>query len=53
MSRPCHDLSTTLLSLSEQPFDFTMHYTRHRESTYVLVNHRKDIARHETSILQS
>ena len=35
---PCHDLSATLRSLSEQPFDFTMHYTGHRESTYVLVH---------------
>ena len=33
----CH-LSATLRSSSEQPFDFTMHYIGHRESTYVMVN---------------
>jgi len=27
-----------LRSLSEQSFDFTMHYNGHRESTYVMVN---------------
>jgi hypothetical protein len=31
---------------SEQPFDFTMHYNRHRESTYVLVNRLKNVANH-------
>ena len=33
-----YDLSATLHSSSEQPFDFTMHYNGHRESTYVLDN---------------
>jgi len=50
---PCHDIAATLGSLSEQPFDFTMQYSEHRDSTYVMVNRRKDVARHETSILQS
>jgi hypothetical protein len=43
LRHPCHDLSATLRSLSEQPFDFTMQYTRHRESPYVLVNRFKTL----------
>jgi hypothetical protein len=46
LRHPCHDLSATLRSLLEQPFDFTMHYTGHRESTYVTVNRRKNVAIH-------
>jgi hypothetical protein len=38
LRHPRYDVSATLRSLSEQPFDFTMHYTGHRESTYVTVN---------------
>ena len=38
LKRPRYDASATLRSLSEQPFDFTMHYNGHRESTYVTVN---------------
>jgi hypothetical protein len=38
LRHPSHDLSTTLRCSSEQPFDSTMHFLRHREPTYVLVN---------------
>jgi hypothetical protein len=38
LRHPRYDLSATLRSLSEQPFNFTMHYSRHREYTYVLDN---------------
>ncbi len=38
MRHPRYDTSATLHSLSEQPFDFTIHYNGHRESTYVMVN---------------
>jgi len=38
LRHPRCDLSATLRSLSEQPFDFTMHYTEHRESMYARVN---------------
>jgi hypothetical protein len=46
LRHPSHDLSTTLRRSSEQPFDFTMHYHRHREPAYVLVNRLKDVAKH-------
>ena len=29
--------------LSEQPFDFTTQYHRHREPVYVMVNHRNTL----------
>jgi hypothetical protein len=38
LRHPRCDLSATLRSSSEQPVDFTVHYTGHRESTYVTVN---------------
>ena len=41
LRHPRCDLSATLRSLSEQLFGFTMHYNRHRESTYVIVNRSK------------
>jgi len=31
LRHPRYDVSATLRSLSEQPFDFTMHYNRHRD----------------------
>jgi len=48
LRHPSHDLSTTLRRSSEQPFDFTMHYLRHRESPtqYVMVNRLKNVANH-------
>ena len=46
LRHPLYDLSATFRSLSEQPFDFTMHYTEHRESTYVMVNRCKNVAIH-------
>jgi len=44
--RPIYDISANVRSLSEQPFGFTMHYNGHRESTYVMVNRRKNVAKH-------
>ena len=38
LRHPCHDIAATLRSLSEQPFDLTMHYTGHHESTHVTVD---------------
>ena len=38
LRHPRYDFSATLRSLSEQPFNFTMHYNGHRESTYVSDN---------------
>jgi len=46
LRHPCHDLSATRRSFAEQPFDFTMYYNGHRESTYVLVNRRQNVAIH-------
>jgi len=46
LRHPRYDISATLRSLSEQPFDFTMHYSEHRESTYVMDNRRKNVAKH-------
>ena len=43
LKRPRYDASATLRSLSEQPFDFTMHYNEHRESTYVMVKSLKKL----------
>ncbi len=37
LRHPRCDVSATLPSLSEQPYDFTMHYNGHSESTYVVV----------------
>lgn len=42
----CHDLSATLRRSSEQLVDLTMHYSGHRESTYVMVNLHRDVAKH-------
>jgi hypothetical protein len=38
LRHPRYDVLATLHSLSEQPFDFTMHYTEHRESTYAIAH---------------
>ncbi len=38
LRHPCHGLSATLRSFSEQPFDLTMQYHKHRESPCVTVN---------------
>ena len=46
LRHPCYDISANVRSLSEQLFGFTMHYNGHRESTYVTVNRRKDVAKH-------
>jgi hypothetical protein len=43
LRHPRYDGSATLRSLSEQPFDFTMHCNGHRESTYVTVNRDKTL----------
>ena len=40
----CYDLSADVQYLSEQPFNLTMHYHRHRESTYAIDNRRKSNA---------
>jgi hypothetical protein len=45
LRHPRYDVSATLRSLSEQPFGFTMHYNGHRESTYVMVNRCKNVAK--------
>jgi hypothetical protein len=37
LRHPLYDLSTTLRRTFEQPFDFTMHYQRHREPAYLIV----------------
>jgi len=46
LRHPLYDVSTMLRRSSEQPFDFTMHYPRHREPAYVLVNRLNDVAKH-------
>ena len=38
LRHPSHDFPATLRYLSEQPFNFTMHYNGHRESTYVTID---------------
>ena len=35
-----------LNSLSEQPFDFTMHYNGHRESTYIILKRSSGYKKH-------
>jgi len=43
LRHPRYDLSAQLRCLSEQLFGFTMHYNRHRESDYVMVNRIKTL----------
>jgi hypothetical protein len=43
LRHPRYELSAKLRCLSEQLFGFTMHYNRHRESDYVMVNRAKTL----------